>query len=108
MVYLFYTVVKTMAELKSCQECDQKHKCQDIYQQLGKARGPSVAFKAVVAFLLPLLIFIVSLAVFEGILARITDIKGLRIALDFLLALSVTLATMLIIKVISKRLNKNK
>jgi len=75
---------------------------------LGKAQGPSVAFKAVVAFLLPILIFIASLAAFEGILARVTDIKGLRIALDFLLALSVTLATMLIIKAINKRLNKNK
>ncbi len=97
-----------MAELKPCQECDQKHKCRDVYQQLGKAQGPSVAFKAVVAFLLPILIFIASLAAFEGILARVTDIKGLRIALDFLLALSVTLATMLIIKAINKRLNKNK
>lgn len=75
---------------------------------MGKAQGPSVAFKAVVAFLLPILIFIASLAAFEGILARVTDIKGLRIALDFLLALSVTLATMLIIKAINKRLNKNK
>jgi hypothetical protein len=108
MVYFIRTVVKAMAELKPCQECDQKHKCQDIYQQLGKAQGPSVAFKAVVAFLLPLLIFIVSLAVFERILARTTDVKGLRIALDFLLALLVTLATMLIIKVINKHLDKNK
>jgi hypothetical protein len=107
MVY-FYTAVKAMDELKSCQECDQKHKCREVYQQLGKAQGPSVAFKAVVAFLLPILIFIASLAAFEGILARTTDIKGLRTALDFLLALSVTLATMLIIKVINKRLNKNK
>ncbi len=108
MVYFIRTVVKAMAEPKPCQECDQKHKCQDIYQQLGKAHGPSVAFKAVVAFLLPLLILIVSLAVFEGILSRITDIKSLRVALDFLLALSVTLTTMLIIKAINKRLNKNK
>jgi len=97
-----------MAELKSCQECDQKHKCQEIYQQLGKAQGPSVVFKAVVAFLLPILIFIASLAAFEGILVRITDIKELRIALDFLLALSVTLAMVLIIKVINKHLSKNK
>jgi hypothetical protein len=97
-----------MAEPKPCQECDQKRKCQDIYQQLGKTQGPSVAFKAVVAFLLPILIFIASLAAFKGILARTTDIKGLRTALDFLLALSVTLATMLIIKVINKRLNKNR
>lgn len=97
-----------MAELKSCQECDQKHKCQEIYQQLGKAQGPSVVFKAVVAFLLPILIFIASLASFEGILVRTTDIKELRIVLDFLLALSVTLAMVLIIKVINKHLSKNK
>lgn len=97
-----------MVELKSCQGCDQKHTCQEIYQQLSKSQNPSVAFKVVVAFLLPLLTFIVSLASFEGILARITNAKELRIVLDFLLALSVTLATILIIKVISKYLDKNK
>jgi uncharacterized membrane protein len=97
-----------MDKLKPCQECDQKHKCQEIYQQLGNAQDPSVAFKFVVAFLLPLLIFILSLAALEGILAKITNIKELRIALDFLLALLVTLATILIIKVVSKYLNKNK
>lgn len=96
-----------MVEFKPCQECDQKHKCRDIYQQLGKSKGPSVAFKAVVAFLLPLLIFILSLAAFERILAGTTDIKGLRIVLDFVLALSVTLVTMLITKAISKRFNKS-
>jgi len=97
-----------MAEQKSCQGCDQKYTCQEIYQQLSNSRGPSVAFKTVVAFLLPLLIFIASLACFKGILARVTDAKELRIALDFLLALSVTLVTILIIKVISKYLDKNK
>ena len=101
-------VVKTMAQLKSCQECDQRHECQEIYRQLGKAKGPSVAFKAIVAFLLPILVFIASLAAFEGILAGTTDIKELRIALAFLLALSVTLAMILIIKVINRELNKNK
>jgi hypothetical protein len=105
---LFYTVVKTMAQQKSCQECNQKHRCQEIYQQLGKAQGPSVVFKAVVAFLLPISIFIASLAAFEKILAGTTDIKELRIALNFLLALLVTLAAVLIIKVINKHFNKNK
>jgi len=93
-----------MAQLKSCQECDQRHQCQEIYQQLGKAQGPSVAFKAIVAFLLPLVVFIVTLAIFEKILAKVIDIKQLRIALDFLLALSVTLAVILI----NRQLNKNK
>ncbi len=75
---------------------------------MGKAQGPSVVLKAVVAFLLPILIFIASLAAFEGILARTIDIKELRIALDFLSALSVTLAVILIIKVINIGLNRNK
>jgi hypothetical protein len=93
-----------MAQLKSCQECDQKHQCQEIYQQLGKARGPSVAFNAIAAFLLPILVFIVTLAIFEKILAGIIDIKELRIALDFLLVLSVTFVVILI----NRQLNKNK
>jgi hypothetical protein len=97
-----------MAELNHCRECEQKQKCQEVYEQLGKAQGPSVALKAVVAFLLPLLIFIASLAAFEGILAKITDKKELRIALGFLLALAVTLAAVFIIKAISTYLNKNK
>jgi hypothetical protein len=97
-----------MEELNHCQECNQKQKCQEVYEQLGKAQGPSIAFKAIVAFLLPLLIFIASLAAFEGILAKITDKKELRIAFDFLLALAVTLAAIFIIKAISKYLNKNK
>jgi len=93
-----------MEQQKFCQECNQRHQCQEVYQQLGKAQGPSVAFKAIVAFLLPILVFIVTLAVSEKILAKIIDIKQLRIALDFLLALSVTLVIILI----SKQLNKNK
>ncbi len=97
-----------MAQQKFCQECDQKHQCQEIYQQLGKAKGPSVAFKAMAAFLLPILIFIASLAAFEGILAGKIDIKELRIALDLLLALAVTFVCILIIKVINRQLNKNK
>lgn len=93
-----------MAQQKSCQECDQKHHCQEIYQQMGKAQGPSVAFKAIVAFLLPILAFIVTLAVSEKFLVKIIDTKQLRTVLDFLLALLVTLAIILI----SKQLNKNK
>jgi hypothetical protein len=105
---MVYFIREIMAELKPCQGCSQKHECQEIYRQLGKARGPSVAFKVMVAFLLPLLIFIASLAVFGGILAKVTEVKVLRAILDLLLALSVTFAAILVIKLINKHLNKNK
>jgi len=97
-----------ITELKSCPGCDQKNKCRETYQQLDKAQGPSIALDSAVAFLLPLLIFIASLGIFDGILAGTIELKNLRIAISFLLALFVTFAAMLIIKLISKRLGKNK
>jgi hypothetical protein len=93
-----------MTQSRFCRECSQKHHCQEIYQQMGKAKGPSVTLKAIIAFLLPILIFIISLIIFEKILAKIVDTKQLRTALDFLFALSVTLAIILI----NKGLSKNK
>ena len=91
-----------MTEPKFCQECNQKHHCQDVYQQIGEAKGPSVAFKAITAFLLPILIFIVGLVLFEKILVKITDSKQLRTALDFLLAMSVTFAFIFVRKQVLK------
>lgn len=93
-----------MTKSEFCRECGQKHHCQEIYQQMGKAKGPSVTLKAIIAFLLPILTFIVGLIIFEKILAKIVDTKQLRTAFDFLLALSVTLAIILI----NKGLSKNK
>ena len=93
-----------MTQIKFCQECNQKHNCQDIYQQMGKAKGPSVAFKAAIAFLLPILVFIVNLAIFEKFLIKIIKTEPLRIALDFLLALLVTLGFILT----NKQFGKNK
>jgi hypothetical protein len=89
-----------MAQQKFCQDCNQKHDCREAYQQLSNTKGPSVAAGAVVAFLLPILVFIASLAAFEAILART--------GLSFLLALFVTSVCILIIKVINRQLSKNK
>jgi len=52
-----------MTDAKFCQNCGQQHSCQEIYQQLGRAQGPSVALKAAIAFLLPIVVFIAVLAV---------------------------------------------
>ncbi len=91
-------VAKTMAQEKSCRGCDQENQCQETYRRLGDTRSPSVVFKVVVAFLLPLIVFIAALAAFEGILAAAINAKGLRTALSFLLALTVTAVCVLIIK----------
>ena len=99
-----------MAQQKSCQDCNQSHDCKEVYRQVGKVQGSSVVFKVVAAFLLPLVVFIAALAVFEKILAKAIAIRNpqLQTALSFLLALSVTFVCMLIIKKISTQLRKDK
>jgi hypothetical protein len=91
-----------MESQRFCQDCIQKHDCQRIYEQIGDSSGESVTLKVILAFLLPLIVFIVSLAVSERILAGAINIKGLQIALSFLLALLVTFVCVFIIRITIK------
>jgi len=97
-----------MAQEKFCQECNQRHDCQEVYQRLGKAEGPSVVFKVVAAFLLPLMVFIAALAASEKILAKTMNSKEVQTALSFLLALSVTFVCIFVLKAINRQLSKDK
>jgi len=76
-----------------------------VYEQLGNTSGPSVALKAVLAFLLPLIVFIVSLAVFEQVLADSIKSGRVQITLSLPLALLATFVCMLITRVINRKLN---
>ena len=105
-VGLFYTVVKTMREQRFCQDCKQKNDCQEAYQQLGKAKGPSVVPKVVFAFLLPLIVFIVSLAASEKILSKTVNTKQMLTVFSLLTATAVTFACILTIKAINKKFSK--
>lgn len=87
-----------MTEQEFCQDCNQKNQCQEVYRRLGSTKSPSVVFKVVVAFLLPLMVFIVALGVFETILAKAINTKELQTALACLLALSTTAVFIFIIR----------
>ncbi|MCP4613290.1 MAG: SoxR reducing system RseC family protein [Planctomycetes bacterium] len=95
-----------MSEKEFCDHCNQKHNCGSIYHQLGNIKGPSVVAKVIVAFLLPLLVFIISLAIFEEILAKTINNQLLQTALSMVSALLVTFSCILIVKVINKRLGQ--
>jgi len=96
-----------MARKVFCQDCTQKRDCQGIYEQLGGTPGPSVTLNVILAFLLPLLVFIVSLAVFEKVLAGTFNTGRLQTVVSFLLALLVTFACILITRVIRKLFNSD-
>lgn len=91
-----------MESQRFCQDCIQKHDCQGIYKQLGDSPAESVTLKVILAFLLPLIVFIVSLAVSERVLTRVIHIEEVQIILSFLLALLVTFVCVLITRVINK------
>lgn len=99
-------VVKIMVQQKFCQECTQKHDCQKVYQQIGDHKGPSVTVKVIVAFLLPLVVFITSLAAFEEIFAGAINAQPLQTILCFLLALLATFVCISITGMINRRLNR--
>ena len=94
-----------MAQQKFCQSCNQKHKCQEVYRQLSEAKCPSVVFKVVVAFLLPIVVFIAALAIFEKILSGFEITADLRAVLSMAVSLSVTAVFVLIVRA-SKAPNK--
>jgi zinc transporter ZupT len=90
-----------MAGQKICENCYHKQNCQEIYKKLGNSKGRSVVLKVLIAFLLPLLVFIGCLAGFEGILAKIIKMNNLEIVLNFLLAVVSAGVCVLIIRAIS-------
>lgn len=108
-----------MNQQEFCQDCSHKHDCRHIYRQLGHSSCPSVAIKVIVAFLLPLVVFIVSLAVFTEIFAAAgerhllsspngvpTNMQELKTFVCFLLALFTASACVFFTKLINKRLHK--
>jgi ABC-type sulfate transport system permease component len=92
-----------MIEQEFCDNCNQKHNCGKIYHQLGNTKGPSVVFKVIIALLLPLVVFIISLAIFEEIFAKTISSQPVHTALSMVSALSVTFSCTLITRVINKR-----
>ncbi len=95
-----------MAEPEFCDNCNQKHDCGSIYHQLGNTNGPSVVVKVVIAFLLPLVVFIISLAAFQEIFTKTISSQRMQTILSLVSALLITFSCILIVKVINKRLGQ--
>jgi Mn2+/Fe2+ NRAMP family transporter len=91
-----------MIQQEFCQTCEQKDDCRKVYRELGNSKSPSVAAQVVLAFLLPLLVFILTLGVSERILAGAMRNGHFLTVASFLLALFVTFAFIVIIKVVRR------
>ena len=98
-----------MASMKlndTCSGCGQKQTCRGAYEKIGKSEAPNVAWKAVVAFVLPIIVFIGALAGAQRLLAgRLED--RLLTLVSFLLALFVTLVFLCVVRAIQGPVNKD-
>ncbi|MFH1616208.1 MAG: hypothetical protein ABIG61_14120 [Planctomycetota bacterium] len=92
-----------MTHHDNCKGCGHHNHCQEIFERIAKAAGPSVAVKAFLAFLLPLLVFAVSLAGFGWLLEKLLENPTARIIADFALALAATLAAIRLLRFITAK-----
>lgn len=90
-----------MTQPNQCDGCSQADGCKEAYRQLGCTEGPSVTLTVLVAFLLPLVVFIVSLGGFGWWLeGRVAGPYQTPLAL--ILALLVTTGLMLAVRAVSR------
>jgi hypothetical protein len=82
-----------------CSGCSQKDTCRSAYEKLGKFQGPNVAWKVIVAFLVPIGVFIGGLAGSQRLFSGRFEGRAL-ILVSFLLAVCLTLLVVFLIRAI--------
>jgi hypothetical protein len=94
--------------MKLCENCGYRHRtghcCIDIYQQLGRTKGPSVVGKVLLAFVLPLLVFIASLVLADYVLSIFLAESGISTLFAFLIAVALTVIFVQLIRIFTRKL----
>ena len=86
-----------------CNTCPQKHSCIDIYRQLGQTKSPSVILKIIVAFVIPLIVFVSALLVGDNLLGRWLQNGTGRTLLSLSFALIVSMTCVWLIKLFTRQ-----
>ena len=92
--------------IKLCEKCGYRHSggrcCINIYQQIGRTKGASVLGKVLIAFGIPIAVFLVTLFVAEHILSGLIAKGNLRTLITFLISLTVTILFVQLIRIFTK------
>jgi len=92
-----------MNEKQICQSCSQQRDCKQIYEQMGNAKGPCVALNVFLVFLLPIIVFIASLAVLQRTFAYLMHSPAVAILTSVILAAAMSFIVILIVKSVMKK-----
>lgn len=88
-----------------CSQCGQKNTCRAAYAKLGEYDGPSVVWEVLKAFLLPLGVFVISLAAGQRLLRDVLGEKALTAAC-FGISVCLTAAFIWVLRFICNRSNR--
>ncbi|MBN2020854.1 MAG: hypothetical protein JW749_11595 [Sedimentisphaerales bacterium] len=95
-----------MAQNNHCDRCSERSSCREAFRQSGNVQGKSIVPSVLLAFVLPLLIFVVVLAVSLEILAKYVESVGFRTAFSLLPAIFASVVFVVIVKTAGKRDSK--
>ena len=96
-----------MSQDNICKGCYLRDSCNEVYQKVDGLNCPHFILKIIAAFILPTVVFIISLAVFERFFAReifLNNSEKLQTFIGFLMALLTTVVFMLILRLINRLL----
>ena len=96
-----------MEQQKFCDQCDKRASCRDAFKRLGEIKGKSVVLNVLVAFVLPLVVFIVALIFSQQFLARRVESAGLRTAFALMLSFVASAVCVGICRIIGRRFIKS-
>ena len=94
-----------MPEDNKCQSCPERQGCKDVYRQLGQSEGPPVTLNVVIAFVLPLVIFIASMATCLAIVSKINKLLP-AVPISLAAAVAVTALYVALASLFVKKRNK--
>lgn len=86
-----------------CRGCKHKDSCQQAYEQLGNSKTPSIVPKVLVAFVLPLVFFAVTITTADSLLAKFGFSGNLKTAVSFVLATAAVFLYLLLRKLFKRR-----
>ena len=87
-----------------CAGCSERDHCTEVYKKLGQSKSESVLLKVIIAFLLPMIVFILSLVIFDKIFDAFLSGDGLKSWVTFLSSLVVTGIYVMVVKLAGGKL----
>jgi hypothetical protein len=94
-----------MARPSDCDGCRQAQSCQEVYRKLDGDAGPSVTCASLVAFVLPLVLFVAALGGW-GRFLKGRVLEPCQTPLALMLALATAAAAMLAVRFFARRRGK--